>query len=150
MAISRWKSIAALPLLAACYQYVPTSDRGIAPATPVSVDLSTRGSVNVASKIGENVVTLEGNVMEASPNSLTLALQAVRRRGENVASTWNGESITLTTDEIDQVSTKQLSRKRTVVASAALAAASVGIVIGIAKATGQASGSVGGKPVPTP
>jgi hypothetical protein len=151
MARLQWKSAAALPLaLAGCFQYVSTDHARLPPATPVSVELSTRGTLNVASKIGENVVAVEGNVTEASQSSLTLALQAVRRKGESNSSTWNGESITLASDEMAEVKRRQLSRTRTAVASAALAAASVGIVVGIAKAQGEASGSVTGKPSPNP
>ena len=145
-----WKSLAALPLLAGCYQYVPSARSDLPPATPISVELSPRGTLNVANKIGDNVVTVEGNVTEASNSSLTLALLAVRRRGETAPSTWSGESITLAPDDIYQVKRRQLSRSRTTLASVALGAASVGIVIGIAKATGSASGTVGGKPSPNP
>ena len=150
MAHSLLKPLIALPLLAGCYEYAPTNHSSLSAATPVSVELSARGMANVASKIGSNVITVQGNVMESSPSSLTIALQAVRRRGENLISTWNGESITLASDDIDEVKTRQLSRGRTAVASAAVAAASVGLVVGIAKATGQASGSAGGKPSPNP
>src|SRR5689334_14297947 len=125
MANSCWKSVVVLPLLTACYQYVPSTHSGIAAATPVSIDLSTSGSTNVASKIGSNVVTVEGSVTESSPSSLTIALQAVRRRGENLMSTWNGEMITLSSTDIDEVKTRRLSRGRTAAASAALLAASV-------------------------
>ena len=150
MAHSLWKPVVVLPLLAACYEYAPTNRSSLAAATPVSVELSSRGTTNVASRIGSNVVTVQGNVTEASPGSLTIALQAVKRRGENAMSTWSGESITLASDDIDEVKTRRLSRQRTAIASAALAAASVGIIVGIAKATGEASGSTGGKPSPTP
>jgi len=150
MANSFWKSVVALPLLAGCYQYVPANRAGLAAATPVSIDLSARGTVNVANKIGNNVMTLEGNVTEASPSSVTISLQSVRRRGETAKSTWNGESITLASEDIDEVKTRRISRSRTTVASAALAAASVGLIVGIAKATGAASGSTGGRPTPNP
>ena len=150
MANSFWKPVVALPLLAGCYQYVPANQAALSAATPVSVELSARGTTNVTSKIGSNVTTVQGNVTESSPSSLTIALLAVKRRGESAMSTWSGEFITLASDDIDEVKTKQLSRRRTAVASAALAAASVGIVIGIAKATGQASGSAGGTPPPNP
>ena len=150
MANSWWKPVVALPMLAGCYQYTAATPDGLAPATPVSVELSARGSENVTTKIGSNVVALQGNVTEASPSSLTIAILAVKRRGETAMSTWGGESITLAPGDIAEVKTRQLSRRRTAVASAALAAASVGIIVGIAKATGQASGSAGGKPVPTP
>ena len=150
MSISYWKPVIVLPLLAGCYQYVETNRVGLEPSTPVAVDLSTRGSLNVADKIGANVESVEGYVTEATPAGLTLALNAVRRKGENAPSTWSGESIRLGADDIDQVKRRQLSRQRTAVASAALVAASVGIVIGIAKANGAAEGSVGGKPTPNP
>lgn len=147
---SFWRPVAALPFVAGCYQYVPAPNTALAPATAVSVELSPRGTVNVASKIGDNVVAVEGNVTEANSSSLTLALLAVRRRGDPAPSTWSGESITLAPEEIVQVKRRELSRRRTVLASAAFAAASVGVVVGIAKATGQASGGTGSKPSPNP
>jgi hypothetical protein len=151
IAKSLWKPVAVLPLvLAGCYKYVPADHAQLAPATPVSVELSDRGTVNVASKLGTSVVVLEGSIMNATASSLTLALESVRRRGESAVANWNGESVTLSSDEIAQVSRKELSRSRTLVASTALVAASVGIIVGIAKATGQASGSTGGKPSPNP
>lgn len=150
MANSFWKPVLALPLLTGCYQYTAANRLAIEPATPVSVDLSPRGTINVAGKIGGNVVTIQGNVTETTASSLTIALMTVRRRGETALSKWNGESITLASDDIDEVKTRELSRRRTTVAAVALAATSVGIVIGIAKATGGASGTVGGSPVPTP
>jgi len=151
IAKSLWKPVAVLPLvLAGCYKYVPADHAELAPATPVSVELSERGTVNLAPKIGQSVVVVEGNITDASASSLTLALESVRRRGESAVAKWNGESITLSSDEIAQVKRRELSRSRTVVASAALAAASVGIIVGIAKATGQTSGSTGGKPSPNP
>ena len=146
MANSFWKPVVALPILAGCYQYTPANQNGLAPTTPVSVELSARGSENVTSKIGSNVVAVQGNVTDASPSSLTIALLAVKRRGETVMSTWGGESITLASGDIAELKTRQLSRRRTAVASAALAAASVGIIVGIARATGQASGTTGGRP----
>jgi hypothetical protein len=147
---SWWKAVVAMPFLAGCYQYVPADHTDLPPATAISVELSARGTTNVASRIGENVVAVEGNVTESTSSSLTLALLAVRRRGENTPSTWNRESITLATDEIGRVKRRQLSRGRTAVASAALATASVGLVVAIAKATGSAEGSVVGKPSPNP
>lgn len=146
----RWTRVIVLPFLAGCYQYVPATAHTLPPATPVFVELSPRGTVNVASKIGDNVMGVEGSVTEANASSLTLALNAVRRRGENVVSNWSGESLTLGLEDISQVKRRELSRRRTAVASVALGAASVGLVVAIARATGAASGSVGGRPVPNP
>ena len=150
MANCLWKSAVAVPFLVGCYQYVPVEHAGLPPSTPVSIDLSTRGTLDVANKIGNNVVAVDGYLTASAGSSITLALQGVHRRGETAVSEWNGESITLTTDDIEQVKRKQLSRSRTALASAAFTAASVGVVVGIAKATGTASGSIGGKPSPNP
>jgi len=151
IAKSLWKPVAVLPLvLAGCYKYVPADHAELAPATPVSVELSERGTVNLAPKIGPSVVVVEGNITDASASSLTLALENIRRRGESSVANWNGESITLSLDDIAQVKRRELSRSRTVAASTVLVAASVGIIVGIAKATGQASGGGGPKPTPNP
>ena len=151
IAKSFWKPVGILPLvLAGCYKYVPTDHATLTAATPVSVELSARGMINLEPKIGPNVVVVEGNITGATASSLTLALESVRRRGESSVANWNGESITLSSDEIAQVKRRELSRGRTFAASTALVAASVGIIVGIAKATGQASGSTGGQPTPNP
>ena len=150
MANNFWPSIIALPLLVGCYRYVPAKHTELSPANAVSVALSTRGTLNVVNRLGENVAVVEGNVTEATASSLTLALVAVRRRGEVAPSTWSGEFITLSLEDIEQVRRRQLSRGRTAIASAAVGAASVGIVVGIARATGEASGTIGGKPSPNP
>jgi len=94
--------------------------------------------------------TSAGTRTDASASSLTLALENIRRRGESSVANWNGESITLSLDDIAQVKRRELSRSRTVAASTVLVAASVGIIVGIAKATGQASGGGGPKPTPNP
>ncbi|HTK50408.1 MAG TPA: hypothetical protein VL308_00905 [Gemmatimonadaceae bacterium] len=151
IAKSLWKPVAVLPVvLAGCFTYVPADHAQLSPATPVSVELSARGTANLVPKIGENVVAVEGNITDASASSLTLSLQSVRRRGESAVANWNGESITIASDEIAQVKRRELSRSRTVMASAAFAAASVGIVVGIAKGKGGASGGTGGGPPPPP
>ena len=151
IAKSLWKPVTVLPVvLAGCFKYVPADHAELAPATPVSVELSARGTTNLAPKIGENVVVVEGNITDASASSLTLALQSVRRRGESSVANWNGESITLSSDDIGQIKRRELSRSRTLMASAAFAAASVGIVVGIAKGKGGASGTTGGGPPPPP
>lgn len=137
--------------LSGCYRYVPTTRSSLAPGESVSVALTLQGSVNTAPSIGNNVASLEGTVSGIdSSGDITLALLSVRRRGENLASTWSGESIRLSSADIAEVSTKQLSRGRTVAAWTALGVASVGLIVAIAKATDLVGGGSGGRPIPTP
>lgn len=140
-----------LAAVGGCYRYVPTPHTSLAPGAYVAVDLTSRGSANAAPRIGDNVASLEGTVSATDGSGgITLALAAVKRRGENLASTWGGESIRLSGDDIAEIKGRQLSRGRTIVASTALGAASVGFIIGIAKATGLVGGTSGGKPIPPP
>lgn len=137
-------------VLNGCYRYVPVDASGLAPGTHVSVEVTSRGSANLQPKIGNNVTVLEGTVAASDAGGITVALLSVRRRGEVQPSTWSGESIRLASDEIAEVKGRQLSRGRTIAASAALGAAAVAVVIAIAKATGSASNGTGPRPTPTP
>lgn len=134
-----------------CYRYVPVPRTSLTPGSHVSVALTSRGSANAAPRIGDNVASLEGTVSQTdSSGGITLALLAVKRRGENLASTWAGESIRLSDEDIAEIRGKQLSRGRTVAAWTALGAASVVVIVAIAKAAEHVSGGTGGRPIPTP
>ena len=72
-----WKSLTLPLVVAGCYQYEPVDHAGVPATTSVSVELSARGTTNVANKIGQNVVAVEGTVTEAA-HRRSLALSAVR------------------------------------------------------------------------
>jgi hypothetical protein len=135
----------------ACYRYIPVEPGSLTSGTEVAVDLSSTGSATVRPSLGDFATRLEGRVSESSASGITLLLSAVQRRGEVQPSTWNGESIRLGTSDIAGLKTRELSRGRTTVAAVALGAASVGLVIAIARAVGilEVSGS-GPKPIPPP
>ena len=134
-----------------CYRYVPTTRTSLAPGASVSVALTLQGSINAAPRIGSDVASLEGTVSDTdSSGGMTLSLLSVRRRGENLPSTWSGESIRLSSEDIAEIRGKQLSRGRTVAAWTALGAASVGFIVAIARATDLVGGGGGGRPIPTP
>jgi hypothetical protein len=137
--------------LAGCYRYVPADRAGLASGMHVVIDLSAAGREHVRPTIGEFVTTVEGNVAQASADSLTLSLVSVLRRGDLGPSTWNGETIHLAAADMERVRRSELSRGRTTVAAASLSAAGVGLVYAIARAAGIAFVSGSGKgPVPTP
>ena len=134
-----------------CYRYVPAARTSIAPGEYVSVALTSLGSANAAPRIGDNVASLEGTVSQADGSGgMTLSLLAVKRRGENLASMWSGESIRLSNEDIAEIKGRKLSHGRTIAAWTALGAGSVAFIIAIARATDLVSGSNGGRPVPTP
>ena len=138
-------------VVSGCYRYVPTARTSLAPGAPVEVELTLQGSINAARSIGNNVASVEGTVSNTdSTGGITVSLLSVRRRGENLPSTWSGESLRLSSEDIAEIRGKQLSRGRTVAAWTGLGAASVGLIVVIAKAIENVSGSSGGRPIPTP
>lgn len=142
--------VLALGTLSGCYRYVATPLTALAPGAHVAVEVSTRGTVNLEPRLGRNVTRVEGTLRSSDATGVTLALLSVRRRGEVQPSTWDGETLHLAGDEIERVQGRQLSRARTIVAATALGAAAVGIVVAIARSTGQASTGTGPRPIPTP
>ena len=138
-------------VVSGCYRYVPTTNASLAPGAAVSVVLTLQGTLNAARSIGNNVASVEGTLSNTdSTGGITLSLLSVTRRGENLPSTWSGESLRLSSEDIAEIRGKQLSRGRTVAAWTALGAASVGLIVVIAKAVENVSGSSGGRPIPTP
>lgn len=135
-----------------CYNYISaTNPADLTHGAEVSIDLTSTGAANVRPSIGDFVTTVEGRVSEAGPEGITLELMSVKRRGDVSPSTWHGESLQLGISDIGEIQRRELSRGKTAVAITALAAASVGLVIAIAKATGLLEVSGGaGKPIPPP
>ena len=134
-----------------CYKYVPAEPSSLGTGREVSIDLSSAGTVNVRPALGDFVNRVEGTVTQSSSAGITLALQAVRRRGEVASSTWNGESLQLASGDIAGVKTREFSRSRTTASAIALGSIGVGLVIALAKAVGLLETSGGsGKPIPPP
>jgi hypothetical protein len=139
-----------LSVVTGCYRYVATPLTSLSPGAHVAVEVTTRGAVSLEPRLGRNVSQVEGTVTSSDATGVTLALLSVRRRGEVQPSTWEGESLHLTGDDIEQLRSRQLSRGRTIVASTALGAAAVSIIVAIARSTGQASTGTGPRPTPNP
>ena len=137
-------------LLSGCYHYIPVANTSLAPGTLVSVNVSTRGAERLSPSLGTSVSVLDGAVVSANGGGMTLALKSIRRRGELQPSSWAGEPISLAADDVERVQERRLSRGRTFAAATALVAGAVGVIIAIAKASGNASGGPGGRPIPNP
>lgn len=137
---------------AGCYNYTTATDPSdLKQGSEVIIELTSTGAASVRPAIGDFVTTVEGRVSEASAEGITLELMSVKRRGDVSPSTWHGENLRLAAADIDEMRARELSRGKTTVAITALAAASVGLVIAIAKATGLLEVSGGArKPIPPP
>jgi hypothetical protein len=134
---------------AGCYRYVPTEAPTVSSGKRVMIDLTSTGTANVRSALGDFVTSVEGRVSEANSAGMSISLIGVRRRGDSAPSTWSGETLRLASTDIYQVREHELSRSRTTLASVALGATSVAVIVAIARATGLAGGS-SGRPINNP
>lgn len=146
-----WILLIAFSGTSGCYKYVAAETSSLSTGREVAIELSSAGTVNVRPSIGDFVSRVEGTVTQSSSSGITLALQAVRRRGEVASSMWKGETLQLASGDIASVKTKEFSKSRTTASAVALGSIGVGLVIALARAVGllEASGG-GGKPIPPP
>jgi hypothetical protein len=127
-----------------CYQYVPmASGAAPLPGQMIVFDINDTGRVALGGSIGPEISQIEGRVVRDEPAQYELSVNAVRllRGGEQI---WKGERIQLQKNHISRVSEKQLSKGRTVVASAG-AVAIVAVFVG-KKLIGSLTGEEGKPP----
>lgn len=97
--------------LAGCYAYRPLASVETAmPAagTPVQVRLTTAGATALASQVGPDILYLQGEIVSADPDGLTLAVtraETARRIGVE----WKGEQVTLPRGDIASVEQRRLA-----------------------------------------
>lgn len=121
---------------AACYQHVPVDRPVPAPRTRVSAQLTDRGSLDLAPRIGNMIDRVEGSVVEASDSTLVLAMSAaIDRRG--ITTSWTGETVELRRDQIASLRERKLSHTRSWIVAAG--------IIALAAVAAGFSGAFGGE-----
>ncbi len=133
---------------AGCYRNIPTQYQSVATGNDVVVTLTSQGTSRLAPSIGDFATKIEGGVMSADGGTMTLALHSVTRRGELNPTKFQGETVSLSQGDVSELFTKQISRGRTTTAFVVLGAASVAVVIALAKAVGILESSGTGQPIP--
>ncbi|HEU4563737.1 MAG TPA: hypothetical protein VFS05_03770 [Gemmatimonadaceae bacterium] len=124
-----------------CYTYTPVAAPTPAPGTSVQAQLTDQGTRSLGNLLGFGVVEVRGDVANASPDSLTISVQAVRL-GNGVENFWQGERVTLDRSLISRVSERTFSLKKTLLTGAGF----VAVAIAAGSALGGSSG--GGGPAP--
>ena len=135
-------------LLFGCYAFTPTSQSVFPTGTPVAFDLNDVGRLNLAAKIGPEVMQLSGTLRDQTNSDYTISVKELTYMGGRTAE-WSGESVTLKQEYVKSVMKKQFSSGRT----AAAVIAGVGVVGGALLAnnlnsSGDKNGSGDTKPPP--
>jgi hypothetical protein len=114
-----------------CYAFIPTTSTSLAETTPVTVSLTTAGSVALQSTLGAGVNEVEGTVVRSTSDSLVVAVENMYTTGRQKFAS-SGSTTSLPRGYINDVKVRTFSRKRTVlmvvggVTVAALAGAAAG------------------------
>ena len=127
-------AVMSFPLLVGCYKYVPVEASGPPPGVRANLVLSDAGTVEMARWVGPSTRVIEGDVVTATPDGLTLAVRRLERR-DGVEEFWKGEEVLVPRDAVATYAERRLSRSRTALFTAGAIAVALGV--------GQAFGNLG-------
>ncbi len=128
----------AVLVLAGCYTTRPLLTREPAPGQRVVLQLTDRGSVDMARLVGPNIMALEGTVSTVSPTEISLRVTRAEQRGGMDVS-WSGEPIAVPTEAIAGMQERNLDKRRSWAMAGIIGA--LAITLGILIGTGAFSGS---------
>lgn len=111
-------AIGLLPILAGCYTYTPIATLEPEPGTNLSLVLSDEGRMQAVRQVGPYAVRVEGALVQATSDDLTLAVsQVVDGRGTHTK--WTGESVSLPRSYVLMTYQKKFSGSRTALVAVA-------------------------------
>lgn len=118
------------PLLAACYKNVPVRTDVNPPSdSRVLLELTDRGTADLAERIGAGVGQVEGRVVTWSPDTIVLRLNRTILRG-GAATTWGGELLAVPRVLVSVAHERHIDRPRTVLAVGGVIVAIGSVVLG--------------------
>lgn len=123
-------------VLTGCYSYRPLETPSPSFGTRVEADLTDRGTVAMASQIGPGALSVRGEVLQAEPETLVLALTSVLGRNQQ-ETFWKGEHVRLPLVTVARVQQRRFSLKKTLVFGGA-------VIGGLFAAVAAFDGSGGG------
>ena len=123
---------AALVLLSACYNYTPVEGGASAVGREVVLELSERGSIDLAPRLGAQLRSVSGRISGFTDDAYLVAVtQTTSRAG--VETLWRGESAVVPRADVVSVGDRRLDKRRSwiVVGLTALGVALAGEAFGV-------------------
>ena len=128
-------------LVAGCYTYrpLPSVDAAMpAAGTQVEVRLTTAGAAALANQVGPDVLFLDGSLVSADSNGLTLKM-ARSESARHISQEWKGEQLTLPKEDVASIGARKLSVGATALLGG-LAGGSMVAAVALFGGSGTASG----------
>lgn len=131
---TRWKAgLLALAWLSGCYTYVPVESSTPPVGETVSFEITDRGRVSLAERMGTGIRSIEGRVMGAEGDQYVVSVFRVASI-DGQSSAWSGETIRLDRDFVSRAHERRLSKSRSWLAAAVM----TGVIVAVVTTTGLA------------
>lgn len=139
--IGVFRAVLLAPLVAGCYVYRPVTESAPIARDRVRLTLTDSGAVSLASQLGPATEEVQGRVVTDSGGAYVVSVRGTRRRG-GAETDWKGEQVTVPRILVARAEERRFSRTRTLLASLAL----VAVTIGAREAFWGPGGVFGGAP----
>ena len=134
-----------LPTTTGCFTYTRTAGEGMQVGIPVDVTITDAGRVGLVRSFGPGVLGVRGTLAARSDSAYVLSVREVRAIGGS-ATQWMGDTVSIRRDYVATFAERRLSRRRTVIAVAAVTAAVALIAARSLNVIGGDRGGVGRQP----
>ena len=114
-----WMSVALLPTLHACYDYVPLATQTPPMGQQVELQITDQGRVGLSDRFGPGLDRITGRVESQQQNELIVNVYRVTHVGGQ-STQWSGESVRLDRGFVGTVRGRKLSALRTTAISVAV------------------------------
>lgn len=123
---------ACLTVAGGCYRSVPVEATALAPGREVVMELSPRGTLDLAPLLGAQVNSVMGRIVDVSPTRFRLSVTQTTARG-GVETLWKGENADLPREHVTSIAERRVDKKRSwiVAGITVLGAALIGEAFGI-------------------
>lgn len=116
-----------LPVLGACYVYAPLETSVPPVGETVALEITDRGRVGLAERLGPGVTRIEGRVVGNEGDDYIVNVARIEQLNGQ-SSQWSGEAMRLNRDFVGRVQSRKLSRTRTLLAAGVATAAVVALI----------------------
>lgn len=127
LVITSFRALASLGIVATafwtsgCYSYLPQTGSEVTLNSIVAADITDAGRIALGERVGPEVKSIQGKVVEQSDTAIRVLVSQVTYLN-GMENQWQGQEVSLRTQDVKSFTKRTFSRSRTVIAIGAIAA----------------------------
>lgn len=121
LSAERWNGLVAMllvaitPLAGGCYTYRSAASIPVASGSRVALMLNDQGRVGISHRVGPEIARIDGSVVEKTDSAYTIRVRKITDLAGNTQ-LWSDETISVSQEYLKDVTVRQFSRNRTMLA----------------------------------